>query len=86
MIITHTYHGYELSTSYYQKARRYYPAVSIKPNIDEAVPSEIKPPCAARGYATKDEALILGIEYARAAVDGKIKHFCTSSLQYKQTA
>lgn len=86
MIITHTYHGYELSTSYYQKARRYYPAVFIKPMMDDIEPSEIRPPCAARGYATKDEALMLGIEYARAAVDGKVKNFCTASLQYKQTA
>lgn len=86
MIITHTYNGYELSATYYEKAERYYPSVTIMSLHDSPRSSVMAPPCPGNGFGNKDDALILGIGFARDAVDGKIKNFCLDSLQFKKSA
>jgi hypothetical protein len=73
------YRGFHISASYYQAADGLTPTVMVSKHRSGGVTErQLTPP--GRGFETEEEVFAAGIDYAKAAIDGRVADVDVSGL------
>jgi hypothetical protein len=75
------YRGFHINAFYYQTANGFVPRVVVSKHRSGSVTElPLSPPCPEQGFETEKQAFGAGIDYAKAAIEGRVSGIDVSKL------